>query len=402
MKWPLGRVNLSFWDRLKVAGFVMNPANQLTQGKKVEEFEKAMAKKIGCEYAIFVGNGSLANTLLAMYVKDHQDDPDRNEVILPALTWQTSCSPWIREGFKPVFLDINKIDWSLDYVKLDEYLKKNHKKVAAVFPTSLLGFSHNVTAYQALESLYPKVKVMFDNCENTFGRCITFNISSYFTSTTSTYVGHQISSVEGGFIFTNSAYENDYFRMARNHGMTRGLIPESQTIYANKQIDPRFDFYCLGSNFRNTEINAMIGLSDMKRYDEYFAHRVKIYCKYLKMLRSIDPDQKVFDIDILPDPKTSWPSVHAPFCIPIICKDTTFKSDLKIKCFVRGIETRPIISGFLGNQTAYKKFFKNSRKKYENAKYLDDHGFYLGLHSGVSEKHIALLKKTILELIPNK
>ena len=116
---------------------------------------------------------------------------------------------------------------------------------------------------------------MMDNCENTFGSFENQNISSFFTSTTSTYFGHQIQSVEGGFIFTNSKEEYEYFLMLRNHGMTRSLSEPQK--YNNPDVDSRFDFYCLGNNFRNSDIHAFIGLLDLKRIHKLKKKREKSF-----------------------------------------------------------------------------------------------------------------------------
>lgn len=391
MKWPLGQLSLSFLDRLKVATFILNPANKLTQGDKVSELEKKMAEFVGVKYAVFVGNGSLANTLLAMYVKDHPKGKGRKEVILPALTWQTSCSPWIREGFKPVFLDIDIRDWSMDRDELIKYLNKNHTKVAAVFPTALLGFSPPMDFYAYLQRKYPDIYFMSDNCENTFGQIQDKNISSYLTSTTSTYIGHQLCSIEGGFVFTNNQEEAEYFIMARNHGMTRGLNSWSEPKYRNEKVDKRFDFYCMGSNFRNTEINALIGILDFKSVGKYMKHRRRIYELYYDMLRRIDPLENTYLHSKLPPPH----SCHSPFCLPLVCNFESDKKSIMRALEEEYIETRPIISGFLGNQTAYKKYFSKNKGSFQKSKLLDSLGFYMGLHIGITERHINKLEKIL-------
>ena len=204
-----------------------------------------MAKFIGCKYAVFVSSGSTANTLIAQYVKDKSKNfKEKNKVILPSTTWQTSCSPWVREGFDPIFIDVSMDDFSIDKNKLIKYVDQNHASIACIFPTSLIGYSQNLESLKQIQDKY-KIPIYIDNCENNFGQFDNKNISSYFTSSTSTYFGHQLQSIEGGFIFTNNLEEYEYFIINRNHGMSRSLdlYGLDKSKYINNNVDPLFDFY---------------------------------------------------------------------------------------------------------------------------------------------------------------
>jgi len=377
MNWPLNINNFTFLDRLKICQFILNPKNRWTQDTQVKKIEKAMANFVNSKYSVFVSNGSTANTILSQYIKD---STNKNVIVFPSTTWQTSCSPWIREGFMPHFIDISLEDFSINKKELLKFVEKNHKKIACIFPTSLIGFCPDIDFYLELENKY-NIKVMFDNCENTLGDFRGKNISSYFTSTTSSYFGHQIQSIEGGFIFTNSLKEYEYFLMQRNHGMTRslkayGLNPAN---YINKNVDELFDFYSLGSNFRNTDLNAFIGLLDINRINTYKERRINLYKLYKSLL-----DKNKF---YLPPEREHCQDVA--FCLPIIVKNQNkflYEKAFNL-CKEKGIEYRPIISGFLGYQTCYKKFMKN-HNKYRNSIYLHNYGFYVGLYSSLQEKCI--------------
>ena len=206
MKWNLNESQFTLSDRLKLAWFVFSD-NQWTQSKHTLAFEHRMANFVDAKHAVFVANGSLANTLIAMYLRDtHVAMKTGNTVVFPATTWMTSVSPFIREGFDEKFIDVNMNDFSMDLDKLEKYLDKSSKHVACVFVTSLLGFNPDMERLQQISKKYD-VAVMADNCENTLGISDGKNISSFFTSTTSTYFGHQLQSVEGGFVFTNDDAE---------------------------------------------------------------------------------------------------------------------------------------------------------------------------------------------------
>jgi CDP-6-deoxy-D-xylo-4-hexulose-3-dehydrase len=391
MNWLLNINNFSYLDRLKIALFILNFKNRWTQDTQVKKFEKSMASFIGSKYAVFTSSGSTANTLLAQYIKDTSKNfQQKNIVVLPSTTWQTSCSPWVREGFYPHFIDISLENFAMDKSKLLEYVKNNHKKIACIFPTSLIGFSQDINFYKMIEKKY-KVKVMLDNCENTLGDFDGKNLSSHFTSSTSTYFGHQIQSIEGGFIFTNCEKEYEYFLMNRNHGMTRSLkvYGIDNTKYKNKNVDSLFDFYSLGNNFRNTDLNAFIGLLDLNRIDFYKEKRNELYELYYDNL-----DHSKYYL-----PRNRHLEHDVPFCLPIIAKNNDkglFERALEY-CKANAIEYRPIISGFLGYQTCYKKYF-NKNNDYSNSIYLHKYGFYIGLHASLKKDQILNLTKGLNSL----
>lgn len=375
-KWPLNVNNFSFLDRCKIACFILNGNNRWTQGDRVDKFEKEFADYVGTEYSVFVSSGSTANTAIAMYLKDNLYTPNKRKIIFPSTTWITSISPFIREGFEPVFVDVSLDDFALDLDLVNQYLSENDD-VAAIFPTSLLGFVPDVDNLLDISESY-NVKVMMDNCENTFGEFNNKNISSFFTSTTSTYFGHQLQSVEGGFIFTNCPKEYEYFRMVRNHGMTRSVSNSSD--YENCLVDSRFDFSILGNNFRNTNINAFIGSIDLNKRSRYICKREELYQLFT---RNLDSDKFLL-------PKNFDNRKHIPFSLPLISKDDHKKRLILDYCEINGIETRPIISGNLLRQTCFQKYA--NYKNFRNSEFLNNNGLYVGLYP-------TLNKSLLLELL---
>ena len=320
MRWPLNDSNFTFLDRLKIAKFFLTKSKRWTMSDEVEEYERLMRGYTNNLHAVFVSSGSTANTILAMYLKDTVYSKEKNTIVFPSTTWITSVSPFVREGFTPHFIDISPTDLAMDLYQLEEYLEKNSNTVACVFVTSLLGFSPDIDRLKRIEKQYG-VRVMLDNCESTLTSYKGKNISAHFTSTTSTYFGHLLQSVEGGFIFTNNAEEYEYFLMARNHGMVRGL-KQNHDKYRNVDVDARFDFHFFGNNFRNTDINAYIGQLDFKRIKKYTRKRRELYSLFevaiqnVSFMRAIHmKEHHYLDQDV-------------PFCIPLIFSNETYKLSL--------------------------------------------------------------------------
>ena len=371
--WPLSKPQFTWMDKLKFAKFILTN-DRWTQGKQVEDFEFAMADYVGVRHALFTSSGSTANTLLAMYLQDNAEI-GRDTIVFPSTTWITSVSPFLREGFQAEFIDVNLDNFSIDLVALENFLAENHKRVACVFVTSLIGFTPDIEELEKLSVKYG-VKIMMDNCENTLGKYKGYNLSSYFTSTTSTYFGHQIQSIEGGFIFTNDEKEYEYFLMARNHGMLRHLPKHRIKTYRNPDVDERFDFHMLGNNFRNSNLHAFAGLCDLKRADQYFNSRRQMYALFSGYLK-----------DYLILPQDNYKSQHAPFCLPVVLRPryTKKKKDLERLCRICDVETRPIISGNLLRQ---KCLARPDYRHFLDSEYLHHHGFYIGLHGSTQESEV--------------
>lgn len=380
-KWNLNDSQFTWIDRIKLALFFLIPSNRWTMDKHVKSFESEMANFVGSKYAVFVSSGSTANTILACYLKDCPSKSKSRKIIFPSTTWTTSISPFIREGFEPVFVDINLRDFSMDLDAVENIVSKD-KSVEAIFITSLLGFVPDLARLQDISKKY-NVRVLMDNCENTFGSFEGKNISSFFTSTTSTYFGHQLQSVEGGFIFTNDPDEYNYFLLARNHGLVRALPNDQKSKFSNKDVNERFDFFLLGNNYRNSDIHAMIGRMDLSRAPEYIESRSDLFNYFCQ---SIPKGKLLLPLEFLN-------RKHVAFSIPIIFLKNVDLSAIIKECEDNLIETRPIISGNLLRQTCYKQF--GDYKDFPNSEFLHTNGFYVGLHPKVTKAQIDSLTETI-------
>lgn len=384
LNWKLSQPNFNIIDKIKICKFILFD-DFWTMGKYVIKFENKMSNYIGCKYSVFVSSGSTANTILSYYLKDNFYSADKNIIIFPSTTWTTSISPFIREGFIPKFIDISLDNLCMDLNKLEEYLKVDGHKVSCIFLTNLLGMTVDLDKLKKIEKTY-NVKVMIDNCENTFGKYKNKNVSSFFTSTTSTYFGHQLQSVEGGFIFTNDKYEYEQFLMYRNHGMTRSVDKNDRHKYDNKKVDSQFDFYLLANNFRNSDIHAYIGLQDFNRIDKSKNKRIDLF-NYFKS----NVKENILDLPI-----QNQNSIDVLFCIPLIFKNINNKNIILNFCKENNIETRPIISGNLLKQTCYSKF--EDYNEFKISEYIDVHGFYVGLHPKLKFSHIKRLVNQINKL----
>ena len=118
---------------------VINTKNLiLTQSKNVKQFENRWSKWLGVRYSTFVNSGASANFVTLAILKHSNKDNTKNEIIVPSLTWISDIASVVMNGFKPVFVDANLENLSMD---INQVIKKISKKTLAVFLTHTLGFN---------------------------------------------------------------------------------------------------------------------------------------------------------------------------------------------------------------------------------------------------------------------
>lgn len=384
MYWPLMKDTISFVDRLKMAKFLLL-TSRLTNGPKVKQFENAWSKWLGCNHSLYVSSGSTANSLLISSIKELYNLKDGDKVIVPACTWVTNVSPIIQSGLTPIFCDVNLRNFSFDENDL-QYIAKKHSDVKAIFITHLLGLSANNEKYS---ELFPNALILEDICES-------HGVENYqgnrrgkdsLGSTFSFYFGHHMTTIEGGMVCTNNNDLYELMRMKRSHGMARESSPERFCRYIdeNPDISKQFLFMTDGYNFRNHEVCAVLGLSQLKRLDDMISIRRKNYKDFCV---SIAHNVHKFYI---PEYKNG----NSSFCFPIICKDPENMNRLKDIFDSKGIEHRPIVSGNLLRHPAFRKYSICTQKEHLNVEILHTSGVYVGNNHFVTQNQMKVLSNIL-------
>lgn len=387
--WPLMKDTLTWSDRWKLAKFVMT-SNQFTQGKKVQEFENAWSDWLGADYSLFVTSGSTANFLLLDAVKDlYFKGKKKVKVLLPACTWVTNINPVIQLGMEPVFCDINLYDYSFDIDNAYEISKKH--KIDIVFTTHLLGLPANT---YKLRSIFPKAIMLDDVCESHGARDhLDYKIGSQSTgSTFSFYFGHHMSTIEGGMISTNNDILYNIMRMKRSHGMSRvSMMPEAYSA-TYPDIDPQFLFVTAGYNFRNTELSAVLGLSQLPKLDGFIAKRQRNFSKFIDIMHRFGRDKFHLPCDGYAEEGNS------SFCFPLIAKDNETKEKLLIRLRAHGIEYRPVVGGNLLRQPYMAGYGISGKTGPYNVNIVHENGIYIGNNQFVGNRELELLGDIIRSL----
>ena len=357
--WKLMDCAITQSDKLKLIEFISS-SDMYTCGKKVEEFENKWSEWLGCKHSLFVTSGSTANLLLLASIKEFYNIPNGSKVLVPACTWVTNVSPVFQNGLEPVFCDINLDNYSFDTNHLPD------DDIKIVFITHLLGLN---APMEKIKNKYPTAIFIEDICEShgitdEHGKKRGYGTGSTF----SFYYGHHMTTIEGGMISTDNVELYQLMKLKRSHGMARHLLPENyeKTISKYPNIDPKFLFLTDGYNFRNTELNAVIGIEQLQRLDESIKIRKRNYDRFMLYLLKYET---FFHIP-------TYDPYNSSFCLPFVCKTKELKTKL-VNIFNKlEIEYRPIVGGNLLIHPFLDKW-KNSTKT-PNADLLNDNGVYIG------------------------
>ena len=384
MKWPLMGETITFMDRLKMAHFALT-AKKFTFGEKVKQFENEWNEWLGAKHSLYVSSGSTANFLLVAAVKELYKLKAGDKVLVPACTWMTNVSPIMQLGLEPVFCDVNLDNFSFDLEEARLIALKHDIKL--VFVTHLLGFSAN---NEGIKRIFPRAIILVDVCES-HGCKTPYNEkrgANSLGATFSFYFGHHMSTVEGGMISTNNTKLYDLMKIKRSHGMARESIKFDEYAKKYPDVDKQFLFVTDGYNFRNHEICAVLGISQLKRLD--------------KMVEIRNRNHKLFTEIIDKYPNLFYniknPKTISSFCFPFICKSRDIMVAMKDTFAKHRIEYRPVVAGNLLAQPFLKDYKIETTKKRTNADIIQTQGVYIGNNHFVTESDMKFLDKVVGEI----
>ncbi len=358
--------------------------DKLSFGKECEKFEKNFAKWQGRKYCVFVNSGSSANLGIIQALLNLGRIKKEDTVAFSALTWSTNVMPLLELGLKPVPVDVELTTLNISSKTFSEIIKKF--KVKLLFMTNLLGFCHDI---DEIRKICDKEKIILleDNCESLGtiykGKKLgNFGIASTF----SFYVGHHMSTIEGGAVCTDDEEIAAMLQLVRAHGWDRNLSPLKQTqirnsFKVNSTFYSRYTFYDLGYNFRSTEINGFIGNTQLQYLDEIIKKRNENFLIFSSLYKQLDTFYPI---------EYSHIEFLSNFAVPLVCRSKKIRDYFVQKCKDR-IEIRPIVGGDITKQPFYKKYMSDfiSEKEKSNASLVHDQGLYFGNNPELTKQEIS-------------
>ena len=341
-----------------------------SSGKEIVAFEKNFSKYVNHKFGIAVANGSAALDIAIKLANLKKND----EIIIPNFTIISNALPGIKQGLKIKVVDCDMYDWNLNIEKLKKTITKKTKVIIA---THIYNYPCRVDIIKRICD--QKNILLIEDCAEAIGqkifnkKCGSFGHISVF----SFYANKQITTGEGGMITTNSKLFEKKARSLRN--LSFG-------------VKNRFNHTDVAWNYRLTNIQASLGLSQLQRVNTIVKKRHRVGKLYYEKLKS---NKNIF----MPSPKNKF-SKNIYWVIAILILNKNLKIDnikaaKKLRKF--GIETRPFFWP-MHKQKVLKNYDFYNSDKYKNSDYISKYGFYLPSSLNLTVSEIGYVCKKVNQI----
>lgn len=365
-------------------------ADKLSFGSQCLQFEKNFAKFQSRKDCVLVNSGSSANLAIVQALLNMGKIQVGDYVGFSAVTWSTNVMPLIQLGLNPVPIDVEPDSLNVSSKTLKKTLKKH--PLSMLFITNLLGFCDDIDQIEKICQAQ-NIVLLEDNCES-FGTNYKNRLLGNYSlaSTFSFYVGHHLSTIEGGAICTDDSELATHLRMVRAHGWDRNLDSRNQqkirkSHEINSTFYSRYTFYDLGYNLRPTEITGFLGNTQLQYADEIIQKRVDNFKIFSSFYQNSD---KYYPLRFDHIQKLS------NFAFPVICKTAKIKEEI-VKACKGKIEIRPMVAGNMIEQPFYKKYHSNliPKDKLPGAQLIHKNGLYMGNNPELTTEELVTMLKAL-------
>ncbi len=325
-------------------------SGMFSMGKEVEAFEKEYADWVNTKYAVMVNSGSSANLLMvAAYTL--RNGP--GTVIVPAVSWSTSYSPFQQYGWKLKFVDIDPETLNYHIPSLE----KAYTGTELILAVNLLGNPNEF-------SDFPSMEVLEDNCESMGAQYAKMRTGNFgIMSSHSMFFSHHIQTMEGGVITTDDEYFYNMLLCLRSHGWTRHL-PEKNVFNVKPSA---YDFLFPGYNVRPIEMMGAVGLEQLKKIDTFLGGRAENAANWLKVCEK----RGWWHQKETKHGYSSW------FAFAIVEDEI---EEIKKEFDEKGIQYRPLVAGNFTKSPSIKHYDYEIYGKLTNADRVHEKGIYIGNH----------------------
>ena len=334
-------LSVSTWGPEEVAAInrVVESGNY-TMGERVSEFEQMYADYVGTKYCVACNSGSSANLLM---VAAWSLRYGAGVVVVPAVSWSTSFSPFQQYGWHLRFVDVDKNSFNTT-------CDQNYDDIVCSLGVNLLGNP------VGLRSTFE------DNCESMGADYCGARTGSFgVMASHSTFFSHHIQTMEGGMVTTDDEYFYQMLLCLRSHGWTRNL-PKDNVIGAKVG---KYEFAYPGYNVRPIEMQAAVGTEQLKKLPKFIEQRRENAEGFKEVAK-----RKGWRIQ-KETGKSSW------FAFAILSDEI---EEVKKELDAKGVEYRPIVAGNFVRSPSIKYYNYSIHGELKNADYIHTNGIYIGNH----------------------
>lgn len=355
-------------------------SNYLTQGPVVKIFEKKLARKLNSKIASCASSGTAALHIVAKSFGWKKGDV----IVSSPITFVAGIANALHCGAYPEFVDIDKSTFNIDPNKLEDRLKKN-KKIKAAIITDFAGQPSDWEDLSYLRKRY-KIRLVNDNC-HAIGAKYKNNIG-YATkyadvSCLSFHPVKHITTGEGGAILTNNKKLYSKFNLLKSHGIFKSDNKIKPWLYEMKE---------LGFNYRLSDINAALGVSQLDKLDKFIRFRQKVARKYNEIFSEIDEIKTPFL-------KSNRTHAYHLYVLRINFKNIKKSKSQLFNFFIKnGIKLQVhYIPIFL--QPYFKKNYNTNYKNFTNSLSYYEEAFSIPIFYGLKDQTINKVKKLLKEFL---
>ena len=260
----------------------------ITQGPAVEDFEKVFSDYIGSKYAVAVANGTAALHLSALALQVSTGD----KVITSPLTFAASANCILYCGGNVEFADVDPKTLCIDLNQVEDQLKKNTANdIKGIIPVDFAGFPVNTEDLRSITDKY-NLWILEDAChapgasfaDSNDRQCTSGNGEFSDLSIFSFHPVKHITTGEGGMITGNDIEKINRIKRLRTHGITK----DPDLLNRKDQGGWYYEMQDLGYNYRITDFQCALGISQLKRADESLKRRQDIANRYIEAFSEYD------------------------------------------------------------------------------------------------------------------
>jgi CDP-6-deoxy-D-xylo-4-hexulose-3-dehydrase len=379
----------------------------LTSGRYSEAFESEFASFVGVEYALLVNSGSSANLVafsaLASPLLGEKRLRPGDEVIAVAAGFPTTVNPIIQSGMVPVFVDVDIGTYNINATLLEQAIGKNTR---AIFLAHTLGNPFDLDT--VMELVKENKLWLIEDCCDALGSRYRGRMVGTFghIATCSFYPAHHITTGEGGCVYTNDDTLARAARSIRDWGRdcycaggennTCGKRFSAQYGSLPKGYDHKYVYSHIGYNLKLTEMQAAIGIEQLKKLPEFIRKRKENFELWLERLKDLET------IFVLPKPTDR--ADPAWFAFPITVKSEAGFTRTELTDYLNEhlVETRNIFGGNLLRQPAYRGIAHRVSGTLDSTDVVMNQTFFLGIYPGLTLVQIDYVFLQIKEFLKKR
>jgi dTDP-4-amino-4,6-dideoxygalactose transaminase len=378
MKIPFGKPLIGKAEKKAVLKVLSG--NILVHGPKATEFENIFCKFTKAPFAVSVSSCTAGMHLVYFTLGIGIDD----EVIVPAQTHVATAHAVELTGAKAIFVDSNSEDGNIDINKIEKSISKKTKAIAIVH---YLGIPIDMNKINKIAKKYNLFVI--EDCALALGSTINNKHVGLFgdVGVFSFYPVKHMTTAEGGIIISKNKNLIKKLRLKKAFGVNKN--------FSERKIPGSYDCVTLGFNYRMSELNAAIGIEQVKKVPFFLKKRKKNFERLSFLLRDFK------NIRVINSGKKVLKNSH--YCLAILLdkKISKFRMQIVKKLNNLGIGTSIYYPQPVPRMKYYKNKYSYNKNKFKNAEMFSDSSICFPVGPHLNQNHMTFIAKKIINVIKN-